>query len=94
MTDKQVENRLKALAGIDAQIKELTERRDAERNKLIAELKERGTEEITTAHGSVKYALIIGHRFDSDSFKRDHEELYEAFKTLSVSNRFTYRYSV
>ena len=57
---------------------------------LKADMEEKGSEEITTAHGLiVRWKSFITNRFDSKAFKKDHADLYSEYTLPSESRRFT-----
>ena len=89
MTDRMIENRIRKLLVLDAQLAEIEAKAEAVRAELKADLEEKGTEEIVTAHGLI-VRWIVSSRFDSSAFKRAHEDLYTAFTKRTVSHRFTY----
>ncbi len=91
MTDRMIENRIRKLLTLDAQLAELEAKAEAVRDELKADLESKGMEEIVTAHGLiVRWKEIVSSRFDSSAFKRAHEDLYTAFTKHTVSHRFTY----
>ena len=91
MTDRQIENRIRKLQEIESQIKALEEQAEVVRSELKADMEEKGSEEITTAHGLiVRWKSFITSRFDSSAFKKAHEDLYTAFTKRTASRRFTY----
>lgn len=91
MTDKMIENRVRKLKALEAQIAEIEAQAEAVRAELKADLESKGTEEITTEHGLiVRWKTFISNRFDSKSFKNAHGDLYEAFQIPSETHRFTY----
>ena len=47
------------------------------------------TEFIGTEHKAT-YKEVISNRFDSGAFKKDHADMYEAYKKPSSSMRFTF----
>jgi predicted phage-related endonuclease len=47
------------------------------------------TELIGTEHKAT-YKEVVSNRFDSTAFKKDHADMYEAYKKESSSMRFTF----
>ena len=91
MTDRMIENRIRKLQALEAQIAEIEKEAEAVRAELKADLEAKGQEEITTAHGLiVRWKTIISSRFDSSAFRKAHNDLYNAFQIPSESHRFTY----
>lgn len=88
LTERQLDNRMKKLADLDAQIKAMQDARDA--------LKEEITEAMTgdtleLPSFSVKYTEVTSNRFDSKAFKADHPEMYADYTKESTAKRFTYK---
>lgn len=88
MTNKQYENRIKKLMELESE--------KAELENQIAELKEAITgsmksDTVITDNFIIKYQLIAGKRFDSKSFRQDHEKLYNSYQVPNNYMRFTYK---
>jgi predicted phage-related endonuclease len=89
MTDKQLNNRVKKMAELEAQKKEL--------ERQIGELKEElkksmGDEvEVQTDKYVLKNTPYDSVHFDSKSFRIDHERLYRKFVTITQTTRFSWR---
>lgn len=64
------------------------------REALEAEIKEymiaNALTELVGNEHKATYTEIISNRFDSTAFKRDHADLYEAYKKQSSTMRFTF----
>ena len=85
---------------INAKFKELAQYRlmEAEAKKLKEELENElkelmqteSIEELIGDEHKATYKEVISNRFDSTAFKRDHAEMYEAYKEESSSMRFTF----
>lgn len=87
LTDRQINNRMRKIADLDAQIKALQTARDA----LADEVKQAMTADtIETADYKVSYKQITSNRFDSKRFKADHPEQYTEYCKPSTCSRFTY----
>lgn len=77
-----------------ASLKMMKKELDAEIEEKENEIKELMdktyvTELIGTEHKAT-YKEVISNRFDSSAFKRDHADMYEAYKKSSSSMRFTF----
>lgn len=77
-------------------IKELeakNKKADDEISALKGEIKDfmeaNGAEELNVDIFTVRYADVTTQKFDSTSFKKIHEELYQQYLKKSVSKRFT-----
>ena len=91
MTDRMIENRIRKLQALEAQIAEIEAQAASVREELKADLEAKGQEEITTAHGLiVRWKEVISSRFDSTAFRKAHGDLYTAFTKRTSSHRFTY----
>ena len=96
MTDRQIENRIRKLAAIEAQAKALTAQADAIKAEIKAEIETRpGCESRFEyrAHGvKVSYTQYEQMVFDSRAFCSDasRKAQYEAFKKPVKKRPFTY----
>lgn len=77
-----------------ASLKMMKKELDAEIEEKENEIKElmdktSVTELIGTEHKAT-YKEVVSNRFDSSAFKRDHADVYEAYKKSSSSMRFTF----
>ena len=77
-----------------ASLKMMKKELDAEIEEKENEIKElmdktSVTELIGTEHKAT-YKEVISNRFDSSAFKKDHADMYEAYKKSSSSMRFTF----
>lgn len=87
LTDRQVNNRMKKIADLDAEIKKLQLQRDEIANEIKAAMT---GEVIETAAYKVMYKDVTSHKFDGKAFKADHADLYKAYTKPSTCKRFTY----
>lgn len=87
LTDRQINNRMRKIADLDAQIKALQTARDA----LADEVKQAMTADtLETADFKVTYKPVTTNRFDSKRFKADHPDQYADYCKPSTCSRFTY----
>lgn len=87
LTDRQINNRMKKIADLDAEIKRLQE----EREKVVDEVKAAMTaDSIETGNFKVTYKEVTTNRFDTKAFKADHAKLYTAYTKQQTCKRFTY----
>lgn len=78
------------LASNKLMLEELKALIEEQENAIKAQMVADGrTEYIGTEHKAT-YKEIISNRFDSGSFKKDHADIYEAYKKTSSSMRFTF----
>lgn len=92
LTKKQIAAMLLAIRKVkelEAQKKELEEQ-IKENTSLIKELMEsKQLEEVECGEFTVRWAATAASRFDTTTFKKEHEELYMQYLKLSASKRFS-----
>ena len=87
LTDRQINNRMKKIADLDAEIKRLQALRDS----VADEVKEAMTGEvIETDAYKITYKDVTSNRFDSKAFKAEYPDIYTAYCKTSTCKRFTY----
>lgn len=89
MTERKLNSRMRRIAELDAQVKELNRQLD----ELKAEVKEDmgDAEEIVTKQFIVKNTPYESSHFDTKSFKETHKKLYEKFTTVKQTTRFSWK---
>lgn len=87
-TKKQIDNRVRKLAEIDAQIKALTKEADAIKEDLKADMGE--LEHVSGDKFKVNYTSVETSRFDSKGFAVKFPEVAEAWTKVTRSRRFSY----
>ncbi|MEY8356509.1 hypothetical protein AALB39_24600 [Lachnospiraceae bacterium 54-53] len=88
MGERAIENRVKKLKAIEEQIKALE--LEAEKLKEIKkEMEARGTEEVQVGSFLVRWKSVIGNRFDSKAFQKEHKALYGQYLKQTEGKRFT-----
>ncbi|MCP1110322.1 hypothetical protein [Ohessyouella blattaphilus] len=89
MGERAILNRVKKLKELEAQAKAI----EAEMEELKAEIKRdmeaKGIEEQQAGDFVVRFKTIIGNRFDSKTFKAEHENLYRAYTKATENRRFS-----
>lgn len=88
-TDKMINNRAAKIEELNAQIEELTKKRDAIRKELEKELTERDTDTIQTERYLIRWSQFITNRFDTKRFRQDHEALAIAYMIPNTQRRFS-----
>lgn len=88
-TARQIDNRMKKLAELEAQKKALDEQIAAIKADLQADMGD--LEEVTTDKWIVRFTKTVSNRFDSTAFKKAHKKLYDEFCKPSESRRFSYK---
>lgn len=89
MTNLQIDNRLKKLAVLEAQAKELEKEIEAIKDDIRGSMAD--AETLETNHFIVRYTPYITNRFDTKAFKTAHAKLYNDFTKETISRRFTYK---
>lgn len=89
MTNKQLDNRVKKLQGIEARMKELESQADAIRAEIKADLESKGEDEHDTGSFIIRWKEIISRRLDSKALKAALPDVFAAYSTESSSRRFS-----
>ena len=59
------------------------------RDQIKEEMMAQGTEEMEVGNYIVRYTSVLTNRFDTTSFKREHNDLYQQFTKQTASRRFS-----
>lgn len=89
MTNRQMDNRVKKLQEIEAQIKALEEQADAIQEELKAELEAQGEDEHHTGRFIIRWKEIVGSRLDGKALKAAFPDIARQFTRQTSSRRFT-----
>lgn len=89
MTNKQLDNRVKKLQGIEAQMKELEEQAEAIRAEIKADLEKKGEDEHNTGSFIIRWKEIISRRLDSKALKAALPDVFAAYSKESSTRRFS-----
>ena len=89
MTDRMIDNRVRKIREIEAQVKALEADADAIKAELKAEMETLGADEVSTANFTVRWKEVISNRFDSKALKTAMPTVYEKYCKQSRSMRFT-----
>lgn len=89
MTERMIENRVKKLKDLEAQMAALEEQAEAIKAELKADMEEKGLDELQTKSGLVRWKEIIISRLDGKALKAALPEIYAQFCRASASRRFT-----
>lgn len=74
---------------LDAQIKALQEQREEAVSRVKKFMKDR--DNVLTENFNVNYTKFTQSRFDTNSFKEDHKDIYDLYIKETFSTRFTYK---
>ena len=89
MTDRQMNNRIAKLQGIEAQMKELEDQAEAIRAELKADLESKGEDEHNTGSFVIRWKEIISRRLDGKALKAALPDVFATYTRESISRRFT-----
>ena len=89
MTDRQLNNRITKLQGIEAQMKELEAQAQAIRAELKADLESKGEDEHNTGSFIIRWKEIISSRLDGKALKAALPDVFATYSRESISRRFT-----
>ena len=89
MTNKQLDNRVKKLQGIEAQMKELEAQAEAIRTELKADLESKGEDEHDTGSFIIRWKENISRRLDGEALKAALPDVFATYSRESISRRFT-----
>ena len=91
MTDRMIENRIKKLMDIEAQIAELEKAANAVKDEIKADMEERGTDSLVTEKGAkVYWKEVSTSRFDTTTFKKEHADMYKVYTKETKSRPFKF----
>ena len=78
------------LASNRMMLKELQELIKEQEDAIKAQLVAEGREEFIGTEHKASYKEVISNKFSSSAFKKDHADMYEAYKRPSKSMRFDF----
>lgn len=88
MTEKMIENRVKKLQELEAQIKTLEAAADAVREEIKADMSVRGLDELKTRNYTIRWREVISSRIDSKALKAELPAVYGRFCKATTCRRF------
>ena len=80
---------IEALREWESVMEEAKAEADAIRDQIKAEMLVQETEEMEVGNYIVRYTSVLSNRFDTTSFKREHNDLYQQFTKQTASRRFS-----
>lgn len=89
MTERMLSNRLRKLQELEAMQKELEKQIEEVKAEIRADMESKGLQEQRCGEYVLRFATIVSNRFDSKSFRADHERLYKSYLKPSEYRRFT-----
>lgn len=88
MTERMINNRVKKLLEIRAQIEQLEEMKKALEDEIKAEFRE-DQEEIKTEKYLVRWTKYTQSRIDSTKLKKDLPDVYKLYTKITQGRRFS-----
>lgn len=91
MNSHELKQTIEQLKEYEELAKELSDLIDRLKDSLKAELIARDCEELEVEDTNyiIRYTAVLTNRFDSTSFKKSHNALYQSFVKQILSRRFT-----
>ena len=88
MTEKMIENRVKKLQELEAQIEALEAAADAVREEIKADMSVRGLDELKTRNYTIRWREVVSSRIDSKALKAELPAVYGRFCKATACRRF------
>ncbi len=88
MTQRMIDARMKKLEALEAEKKELEAQIEAVKTEIQGEMGD--DETIETPAYIIRWTITKTNRFDSKTFKQEHEKMYNQYLKESQSRRFSY----
>lgn len=88
MTMKQIDNRIAKIRRLEEERKELEKQISEIRSEIQNEMQD--AERLETNRYIIKWTSYITDRFDTNRFKEEQENLYNAYTTSRETRRFSY----
>ena len=89
MSKTEIESKIEQLNEWEAIRAEAEQEAEALRDEIKAEMLMRDTEELTAGKFIVRWTAVLSNRFDATAFKKEHNDLYQAFTKQISSRRFS-----
>lgn len=86
-TNKKLIELAKRYKEIQAQEAQLKKEKDEIKNILMAEMKERGLEQLLLDAYKILYSKYETTKFDTQSFKEEHSKMYNRYTYTSVQEK-------
>lgn len=88
MTMNELNAAVKDLLAVKSMIAELEAQAEALTDSIKGAMVEQGKEALTGNGWKASWKNVDSRRFDSNSFKADHADLYDAYSKKTTSTRF------
>ena len=90
MEDKELLEILKQYRDLKIEKEAIDKQMSILKNKIIEELANRNSSKIRVEDISVAYTNYVSNNFDQTSFKKEHKDLFNKYRKLSESSKFTF----
>ena len=85
--DRALDNRINKIRELEVQKKALDEQINALKNEIREDMKSKGEEKHITSNYTIHFKEVVSCTFDSNRFKREHLDMYEAYQKTTISTR-------
>jgi len=89
MSTTELVAKIEALNEWEALLEEAKVEAEALRDSIKAEMLQQNTEELEAGAYIIRWTSVLSNRFDTTAFKREHNDLYQAFTKQVSSRRFS-----
>lgn len=89
MSINELTIKVRELKELQRMAEELQEEITALQDDIKKEMETRGTEELIIDVFKVKWTTVISNRFDTTSFKKTHNDLYQQYIKQTKTRRFS-----
>lgn len=86
---KELNAKIAQLQEWEALAKEATAEAEAIKDEIKAVMNEQATEEMTVDTHIVRWTTTLSNRFDTTTFKKEHNEMYKQYTKQTTSRRFS-----
>ncbi len=89
MSTNEMEMKITSLKEWEALLEEAKAQVESLKDEIKAEMLAQETEEMTAGKYIVRWTSVLSNRFDSTTFKKEHNEMYKQYVKQSSSRRFS-----
>lgn len=86
---KELNAKIAALQEWEALAKEAAAEAEAIKDEIKAVMNEQATEEMAVDTHIVRWTTTLSNRFDTTTFKKEHNEMYKQYTKQTTSRRFS-----
>ena len=86
---KELNAKIAQLQEWEALAKEAADEAEAIKDEIKAVMNEQATEEMTVDTHIVRWTTTLSNRFDTTTFKKEHNEMYKQYTKQTTSRRFS-----